>query len=82
MRQCVRNYLISSTVNDTLLYLPWSGVPDNSTRNIGTIAFVLISLNSFGLGETVNETWNPTVWSWIADDTLSELHTIDHGSMN
>ena len=66
-------------VNNTLLYLPWNSFPDNSTRDIGTIAFVLISSNddvlipnSAGLEEPVNQTLVITVSSWIANDPLSE----------
>jgi hypothetical protein len=76
--------LTNLAVNNTLLYLPWSDFPNNKTRNIGTIAFVLISTgdddllspDSVGLGESVNETLVLTVWSWIANDTLSELQMI------
>lgn len=77
------SHLMTLTVSDTLLYLPWSDFSSNKTRDIGTIAFSLISTHddrlspdSIGLGEAVNETLNLTVWSWIANDTLSGLQII------
>ena len=79
------SYLTVPIVN-ALLYLPWSGSPDNSTRDIGTIAFVLISSsddvlipNSAGLEEPVNQTLVITVSSWIANDPLSESYIVHHG---
>src|ERR1700733_12579137 len=72
------SYLTVPIVN-TLLYLPWSGFPRNSTRDIGTIAFALISSsddvlipNSDGLEEPVNHTLAVTVTSWIANDSSGE----------
>jgi hypothetical protein len=79
------SHLTSLAVN-ALLYLPWTEFSDNRTRNIGTIAFVLISTHddllrpdSVGLGEPVNETLVLAVWSWIADGTRSELQMISLG---
>lgn len=72
-------------VNDTVLYLPWSPFPDNSTRNFGNVAFVLISSHddaltsdSFGLEAPANQTLPVTVWSWIANSTLSGWHAVHH----
>jgi len=73
------NHLTRFIINNTLLDLPWNDFPDNSTRDIGTIAFVLISSNgdvlspnSLGLEEPVTQTLVRTVSSWIANDTLGE----------
>ena len=73
------NHLTHFIVNNTLLYLPWNDFPDNSTRDIGTIAFVLISSNddvlsadSLGLEGPVTQTVVLTVSSWIVNDTLGE----------
>ena len=81
------NHLTLFIVNNTLLYLPWNNFLDNSTRDIGTIAFVLISSNddvlspdSLGLEEPVTQTLALTVSSWIANDTLGESRKIDRGS--
>ena len=70
-------------VNDTVNYLQWNyrSSSSNSTRKYGNIAFLLISTHhdvltpdSFGLDKPVNQTLDLTVWSWIANGTMSELH--------
>ena len=62
------SHLTDFIVNNTLVYLRWNDFPDNSARDIGTIAFVLISSNdgilspdSVGLEEPVTQTLVLTV---------------------
>jgi hypothetical protein len=82
-----RSHLTNPTVNNTVLYLSWSDFPDNSTRDIGTIAFVLISSqndvlspDSLGPGLPANDTLFFTIWNSTVNGTLSKLHTIYGGS--